>query len=224
MSINPQEQASNNQQAIEQKKDDKEYNFAQIRRQLESERQARLQAEEKATILEKKNKEAELAARESYDDDEPYIDTKRLHKELKSFAENMEQKIDQKAEEKARFLLEKEREDNWMRQNGDFYDVMQHAQAFADKDPELAESILNMPDNFERKKLVYRNIKAMGLHRKEEQKSGIQDKIEKNRRHPGYQPSGLPSPGYTGTGGDFSLSGQKTSYEKMKELQSNLRL
>ena len=66
----------------------------------------------------------------------------------------------------------------WLKNNPDFYEVMNHAQAFADKDPELAESILEMPEGFERQKLVYKNIKALGIHKPAEQKPNIQDKID----------------------------------------------
>ena len=110
-----------------------------------------------------------------------------------------------------------------MKQNPDFYDVMQHAQAFADKDPELAETILSMPEGFERQKLVYKNIKALGMHKKEEPKATIQDKIEANRRSPYYQPSGMASPGYS-SGGDYSEAGKKNAFDKMQELKKRLRI
>jgi len=78
-----------------------------------------------------------------------------------------------------------------MKNNPDFYEVMNHAQKFAERDPELAESILTMPEGFERQKLVYKNIKALGIHKKEEPKPSIQETIDKNRRSPYYQPSGV---------------------------------
>lgn len=208
---------------------DKEINFAKVRKQLEEERYARQVAEQKAAEIEKVYQERMAAMKrdipegEDEPDDEPYVDHKRLAKKLAKFEQNLEQKIDKKAEEKASRIFEEHRKQEWLRNNADFYEIMGHAQAFADRDPELAETILQMPDTFERQKLVYKNIKALNLHKKEEPKSSVQDKIEANRRSPYYQPSGVASPGYS-TGGDFSSVGQKNAYQKMQELKARLRI
>ena len=119
--------------------------------------------------------------------------------------------------------LYEERKNQWLRQNGDFYDVMQHAQKLYDKDPELAETILEMPEGFERQKLVYKNIKALGLHEAPRPQPSIQETIDRNRRSPYYQPSGVSSAPYANAG-DFSPSGQKNAYEKMQELKNRLRI
>jgi hypothetical protein len=79
-----------------------------------------------------------------------------------------------------------------------------------------------MPDTFERQKLVYKNIKAFGLDRPEAKQPSIQEKIDSNKRSPYYQPSGVGSAPYA-SAGDFSASGQKQAYDKMKELQNRLR-
>ncbi len=100
---------------------------------------------------------------------------------------------------------------------------MSHAQKFADNDPELAETILQMPEGFERQKLVYKNIKALGLHKPAQKQSTIQEKIDQNRRSPYYQASGVGSAPYASQG-DFSAGGQKNAYEKMLELKKNLRI
>ena len=131
-----------------------------------------------------------------------------------------EEKERKKLEQKA---LAEERRNTWMKNNSDFYEVMNHAQKFAEKDPELAETILEMPDTFERQKLVYKNIKALGLHKKEEPKSTIQETVNKNQRSPFYQPSGIGTAPYASQS-DFSASGQKNSYDKMQELKNRLRL
>jgi len=101
--------------------------------------------------------------------------------------------------------------------------IQQHADKFAEREPELAETILQMPEGFERQKLVYKNIKALGLHKPAEVKSTIQDKVDANRRSPYYQPSGVGSAPYAAAG-DFSPSGQKNAYQKMQELKNKLRI
>lgn len=202
---------------------DKEINFAKVRQQLEQERNARQQAEERLAQLEREKQASAKPVQhdEDDDDDEPYIDKKRLNKKLSSFEKNIDEKIERKAEEKARAMLEAEKKENWLRNNADFYEIMQHADAFAQKDPELAETILAMPNTFERQKLVYKSIKAMGVHKKEEPKPSIQETIDRNRRSPYYQPTQMGAAPYAAAG-DFSQVGQKNAYSKMQELKKRL--
>jgi len=89
--------------------------------------------------------------------------------------------------------------------------------------PELAESILEMPESFERQKLVYKNIKALGLHQPKPKEPTIQETVDARRKGPYYQPSAVGAAPYH-SAGDFSASGQKNAYDKMKELQARLRL
>ena len=100
---------------------------------------------------------------------------------------------------------------------------MNHAEKLAQKDPELAETILSMPESFERQKLVYKNIKALGLHLPEQKAQSIQEKVDANRRNPYYQPSGIANAPYASQG-DFSPQGQQQAYNKMRELQKKMRL
>lgn len=210
-------------QVQEQKPNDKELNFraleSKYQKELEKERAARAEAERLAQEALAKNNEVS----DEEDDDEPYIDKKRLHKTLSSFERKLEEKIDKKAEQIAeRKAQEKDRE-YWLKNNPDFYEVLQHAEKFAKQDPELAETILEMPDSFARQKLVYKNIKALGLHKPETKTPSIQEKIDANRRSPYYQPTGVGSAPYANAG-DFSATGQKQSYEKMQELKRRLRI
>ena len=207
------------------KTNDKEYNFraleSRYQRQLEEERNARLEAERiaKEAINSRKSEVEE----EDDDSSEPYVDHKRLSKKFSQFEKRMEEKIEKKAEEKARGMIERSKQESWVKNNPDFYDVLQHAETLAKRDPDLAESILEMPDTFERQKLVYKNIKALGLHKPEVKPSGIQEKVDANRRSPYYQPSGVGSAPYAQVG-DFSNHGQKQAYDKMKQLQQQMRL
>lgn len=206
----------------EQKSNDKDYNFAQMRNQLAQERAAKQAAEARVSELERMTQNSRNYQEED-DDSEPYVDHKKLNKKFSSFEKEMEKKIDAMAEQKTRAALSQERQSNWLKQNPDFQEVMGHAEKLANSDPELAETILSMPEGFERQKLVYKSIKAMGFHKPPVVQSSIQDKIDANRRSPFYQPTGSPSGPYDSQG-DFSPAGQKSAYLKMKELQSKLRL
>jgi hypothetical protein len=206
--------------AIDQKQQDKELNFraleAKYRRELEQERAARTEAERIAKEYSSRRVE------EDDNDDEPYVNDKKLNRRLSDFERRIEERIDKKSEEKAYHIIQQDKQQSWLKNNPDFYDVMQHAEKFAQRDPELAETILQMPEGFERKKLVYKTIKSMGLHQPEVKQPTIQDKIDANKRSPYYQPTGVGASPYASQG-NFSPSGQKEAYDKMKELQNRLR-
>ncbi len=215
--------SQNNSTPTETKPNDKEYNFRQLeqkyQRQLEQERSARLEAEK---IAQEAQQRKHVPVDEE-DDSEPYVDHKKLTRKLADFEKNMEKKIDQRAEEKARMMMDQNKRDSWLKSNPDFYEVLQHAEKFAQQDPELAEAILDMPDTFERQKLVYKNIKALGVHKPKAAESSIQQKVDANRRSPYYQPTGVASTPYSSQG-DFSQAGQKNAYDQMQKLKNQLRI
>jgi hypothetical protein len=209
----------------EQKQSDQAYNFAQMRKQIEQEKAARVAAEEKTARLEAEHSKMKTPVRDDDEDDsEPYIDQKKLNKRFAQFEETFEKKVDARAEQKARNMIEQERQSSFLKQNPDFQQILspELIQKFAEKHPEIAEPMLDMPDNFSRQKLLYQNIKALGLHRPAAATPSIQETIDKNRRSPFYQPTGGNTPPYAGQG-DFSAAGQKNAYAKMKELIANKR-
>lgn len=212
----------NQAQSQENKPNDKELNFraleARYQKQLEQERQARLEAERKAEEALKQRQSPE-----DDEDDEPYVDRKRLNKTLAKFGEQTKQQTQSEIEKAVQKALSEERKQNWVKSNPDFFEVMQHAEKFAQHDPELAETILQMPDTFERQKLVYKNIKALGIHKPAQPQTSIQEKIDSNKRSPYYQPSGVGTAPYAPVG-DFSETGQKQAFEKMQQLKKSLRI
>lgn len=217
-------QTEQNQTQIptEQKVSDKELNF----RALEQKYQQQLTAEraEKERLMNELNSKQQPAKiDEDEDDDEPYVDKKRLKKEQAKFGQQIKQETQSEIQKAVQKALYDERKQNWVKSNPDFYDIMQHAERIVQDDPELAESILEMPDTFERQKLVYRTIKSKGFHKPAEKPSAIQDKIDANRRSPYYQPSGLGAAPYNQSA-DYSDHGQKQAYEKMQALKRQLRL
>ena len=197
-----------------------EMNLRKLARTLEEERAGRIRLEQEIAQLRESSKKPSRDEDEDYRSDEPYIDEKRLERKLNKFAETFEKKVDQKAEEKAAMMIERERQQGFLRSNPDFAQIMNDEtllQKFVERFPDIADPLLEMPDNFARKKLVYQNIKALGINRPEAPKVSIQDKIDANRRSPYYQPSGGSTPPYAAQG-DFSAGGQKNAYSKMQEL------
>lgn len=226
MSVNPQEVARDSERESvnqEQPKNEKDYNFAQVRRQLDQARQEKERlAQENAELKNRmQSKQSTVDDDDSYD--EPYIDKRYFKKNLAQNMQQVKEEARREAQAEMQRILVEEKRSSWLKSNPDFNEVMQHAQKFAETDPELAEAILEMPEGFERQKLVYKNIKALGLHKPAEKKPSIQDKIDQNRRGPYYQPSSMGAAPY-GNSGDFSDSGQKNAYDQMKALQKRLRL
>lgn len=214
-------------QTPEQKPNDKDYNFRALEAKLQQERAARLQAEKEAQEAKKMAEEATVrnnrTNEEDDDDSEPYVDKKKLNKFGANLKQTTQSEI-QKAMAMAKTQAKEElKQEMYLESNPDFFQTLQHADKFAEKNPRLAESILRMPEGFERQRLVYENIKALGVDRPETKQPTIQDKIDANRKSPYYQPTGVaPPPG--SMGGDFSPAGQKNAYEKMKQLKAQLRI
>lgn len=207
----------NQSQTQENKPSDKELNF----RKQEQMYQKKM-AEMEAQIQEMNRRLQENKKSDDEDsDDEPYVDHKKLEKKLNKFGQSTQNEI-QKAMELAKSKAKEElKQELWMEKNPDFYEVLRHADKFAEQNPELAETILAMPEGFDRQKLVYKNIKALGIDKPQQKEPSIQDKINANRKSPYYQPSGVGTAPYS-TGGDFSPAGQKAAYDKLRELKSRL--
>lgn len=214
----------NEAQQQEQAAIDKELNFRRaekkFQRELEAEQQARMQLEQELQQLRLK---VQKSNDDDEDDSEPYVDQRKLKKAFNQFGEQTKQTTAAIVQSEVQKALAEERRNAWLKNNPDFYDVMNHAQKFAETDPELAETILQMPEGFERQKLVYKNIKALGIHKPQEKKPSIQETIDRNKKSPYYQPSGVGTSPYASTG-DFSDAGQKNAYAKMQELKNRLRI
>ena len=213
-----------NTQVQDNKPSDKEINFRaqeqKYERLLAQERQARLEAEKAA-------QEARKAPSHANDDDddtdEPYVDHKKLNKKLAKAGQQFKEEAQTEIQKAVKSAIAEERKTAWIKQNPDFYETLKVADKLFDYDPELADSMLTIPNEFERQKAVYKNIKHMGLDKPKAKEQSIQEKIDANRRSPYYQPSSVGTAPY-GMQGDFSSGGQKAAYDKMQELKSKLRI
>lgn len=211
-------------QENQEQPNNKELNF-RLQERAMAEKYERILAQERA---EKERLTRELESRQKVaepeeEDTDPYVDHKKLDKKLARFGENTMRQTQSEIQKAVGQALHEERKQNWIKQNGDFYDVLQHAEKLYQKDPELAESILDMPEGFERQKLVYKSIKALGVDKPAAPTQSIQSKVDANRRSPYYQPSGVGAAPYASQS-DYSSSGQKQAYEKMQALKNALRI
>lgn len=211
----------------DQKKDvsDKEINF----RALEAKYEQKLANErlERQKEKEEFNKRFEELQRkesvpEDNDDDDEYIDKRKLTRQFTDFEKKLDTKIDTAAEKKARMMLQERDKERWQKENDDFYQVLEkHADEFQKQYPHLAQSILNVADPFERQRMAYENIKALGLNKPKE---SIQDTVNQKQQSPYYQPTNIGNSPYSNTSGDYSPAGRKNAYEQMKALQQKLRI
>jgi hypothetical protein len=197
---------------------DKEINFrkqeAMYQRMLD-ERERRIQELEQERQAARAPKEEE-----DEDDSEPYVDHKKLNRKLAKVGQSTQSEI-QKAMQEAKLSAKEElRQEMWLENNPDFFDVLKLADKFAQQAPKLADNILKMPEGFERQKLVYNTIKQMGMDKPQEKQSSVQDKINANRQSPYYQPSGVGSAPHNATAGDFSDAGKKAAYDKVQALKA----
>lgn len=206
---------------------DKELNFRKqqqmYERQLEQERNARLQAEQRAAELERGKS---VSNEDDDDDNEPYVDKKRLAKTTGKVKQEIKQETQADIKNAIQQALEADRRERWLEANPDFEETMSHADKLAQMDPELARSILSMPDNFARQQLVYRNIKLTGVNRPKAPEQSIQQKVDANRRSPYYQPSGQGSAPYgiANGGNNPSEAEGKNLYNQMQALKNRLRI
>lgn len=215
-------QAQNQDQAPQPS--DKEVNLGRMRAKYEQElafeRAKREETEKKLNDLsQNKNNEPE----DDEDDSEPYVDHKRLNKKLNKFGQSTQTNINAAMQQAKEAAKEELKQELFLESHPDFHNVLEYAEAFATRSPKLAENILRMPAGFERQKLVYHTIKELGLDQPVKKEPSIQEKIDANRKAPYYQPSGVGASPYH-SASDFSPSGQKQAYEKLKELKSRLRL
>jgi hypothetical protein len=208
--------------AQEQKQTDKELNF----RRLEAKYQQEVAYERgKREEIEKRMQELsqQKPVEPEEDDSEPYVDHKKLNKSLSKFGQNTQTEINKAMQQAKQDAKEELKQEMFLENHPDFYQVLEHAEKFSLKHEKLANHILKMPAGFARQQLVYETIKEMGIDKPEVKQQTIQEKVDANRRAPYYQPSGVGTSPYASQS-DFSPGGQKQAYDKMKELQSRLRL
>lgn len=213
---------------VQNVQNDKEQNLGRMRQKYEYElarEQARREQLEQQ-INELKQHRQQLQEEPEDDTSEPYVDHKKLEKKLNRFGQHTQSEIKNAMQLAKEAAKEELKEEMFLDANPDFENTLSaYSEQFAQKHPKLASSILKMPPSFERQKLVYQNIKELGLDRPAQKPPSIQEKIDSNRKAPYYQPSSMGNAPYVSSShGDFSTTGQKSAYDKMQDLKSRLRL
>ena len=213
----------------EQKTNEKEYNFRMVERKAqEAERRAQ-EAERRAQEAERRAEELTRSKAALHDEedetDEPYVAPKTLKKQLNKFSQNNQQDIHKAMEQAKHAAKEELKQEMWFESNTDYEKVMSpdNIDKFYQENRELANTILRMPQSFEREKLVYQTIKKLGIDKPAQKESTVQSKIDANRTSGAYMPSGSGSHPYV-RGGDFSEQGKKAAYDKIQALKKTMRI
>ena len=68
----------------------------------------------------------------------PYVRHKKLNKTLAKFGEQTQKQTQSEIQRAVQTALAEERKQNWVKNNPDFFDVLQKADLFAQKNPDLA--------------------------------------------------------------------------------------
>lgn len=211
---------------VDPAQNDREVNFRRQEKAMQD-KYERILSQERA---EKEKLAQELAQRQrapieedDEDDDEPYVVKKKLDKKLAKFGEQAQKQTQSEIQRAVQTALQEERQNKWMEDNHDFENVMLNSEKLYQRNPKLAETILRMPQGFERQKLVYYSLKELGLDRPAQKEPSIQDKIDANKKSYFYQPSGVGTAPYT-SASDFSPAGQKQAHDLMQGLKNRLRL
>lgn len=213
------------QNNVETGNNDKEQNLGRMRQKYEyalsQEIAKREQLETRLNELSQQTPHEE----DDSDNPDPYVDHKKLDKKLNKFGQNTQKEI-KNAMEQAKFLAKEElKQEMFLENHADFFDVLEnHAENFHKNYPKLANNILKLPAGFERQQVVYQTIKDLEIDKPIKKEISIQEKVDANRRSPYYQPSGVVGSAPYSQVGDFSQSGQKSAYDKMKDLQKRMRL
>lgn len=213
----------------EAKVDNKEFNFRRLEQSRDDEMRKRIEAEKEREYLKRELEQIktmlqpkEVDPLESID---PY-DPKSVQAGISKTLEIERKKILKEAEEVVKQNLERKyKEDrvNSLRyEHGDYDSVMneENIARLGDLQPELVESLLEVQDEYKRRKLAYQAIKKHVVAKKEEPRQSIKDKVEENKANPYYLPASHGIPPTKAIDFDIqSKEARKEAYEKLKAAQ-----
>lgn len=216
----------------EKKASDKEFNFRRLEAEREKEREARIKAELEAQMRQKELEEIKeyLKPKEKdpFDDSDDVIDPElrsrieaKLAKERSTFERKAEEIAKSTYERIQREKEEAEKKNYLQKLRGEFkdYDDVVSEQNLAvmfEKDPVFAEAALKIPDDYDRRKLVYARIKALGP---QEEAPSVKDKVLENQKNPYHVPSGSAP---TSNAVDYDLNtreSREAAYKRLKQAQ-----
>lgn len=205
---------------------DKEINFRRLENQRDEERERRIKAEMEAQLLKQRMDQIEkqLQPKESdpLDGVEDYVDPERLKAVLRQERTALKKEAEEIAERKMREMrLQDEKLNHVSKLRSEFrdYDEVMNEGNIArleQSNPVFLKAVLQIQDDYERKKLAYEYLKQSTP--KVTESPSIKEKVDENLRNPYYIPSGSGTPMAV----EFDLSSDKSrkdAYAKLKQAQ-----
>lgn len=206
----------------------KEFNFRKLEAAREEERERRIRLEMENANLKQRLDGIELRLQpkevDPLDEVEDFadLDKTRLKAALNQRDQRLMKEAEAIAERRVREIRKEEEQQNHMHklkgEFSDFHEVVNENSVLAleKTDPDLVEALLDVKDDYKRKKLVYQYLKKNAV--KAEPKPSIKQKVEENQRNPFYIPTSAGTPGAV----DYDIKSpqaRQAAYDKLKAAQ-----
>lgn len=212
---------------------DKELNFRKLEEARLREREEKMRLEMQNETLQNELKEIKEylkpKERDPFEDIDDYIEPevkKALVDKFNRFGSSFERKAEEIAEKKYQEIQRQKEEaekKNFLpklqNEFNDFDQVMteQNIMEIGEKDPTFLQTVLMVPDEYEKRKFLYQRIKANKSNAEPEKT--VQDRVRQNQKNPYHVPSSA-SP--TSDAIDFDLDSpgaRESAYQKLRSAQ-----
>jgi hypothetical protein len=207
---------------------DKELNFRRLEQAREAEKEARIRAEMQNEMLRQEVEHIKQMFQPKEEDPldgvEDYVDPARLRAKLEKERAAMKRESKAIAEQIYEERKKKDESENFMQrlkmQYPDYDSVMNEANlaALEKTDPVFLESVLDVKDDYTRRRHTYNKLKSMQQAASKAQAPSIKEKVEENLKNPYYI---APSQG-TPNAVEFDTSSQAArdkAYAALKAAQ-----
>lgn len=205
---------------------DKELNFRKLEQAREAEREARMRAEMQAEMLKKEiesiKEMMKPPEKDPLDGIDDIVDPQILKAKFAKERETLAREAERIAKQTYERLEQEKNKSNFLQrlkqEHADFDQVMteNNIAKLEETNPVFLKAVLQIPDEYERRKIAYEYIKSNQVRK--EEKPSIQEKVQENMTNPYYIPPGSGTP----TAVDYDLHSplaRKQAYEKLKQAQ-----
>lgn len=216
----------------------KEENFAALREKVERERREREKIErerdEAYSLLrqiDQRNQEQQRIQQQKEDssyenfEDDDIIDgrvLRSIHKKQQQELDRMKQEMHQASQQQAAMLVENQIKSKYP----DYYNVVtiDNIKKFRDMEPEIAQTLANMPDLFAQANLTYKWIDKLGLSKSSLNNNNDQYRANTNANKPKPASTVSPTKSASGLSNASSFSADLTEDRKKQLYEEMVRL
>jgi hypothetical protein len=224
-SVTEKEVAAPDKEANHDSLDNKELNFRRLEAERQKDREARLRAEWEAqqlkTEMQKMQEMLKPKEKDPLDDEDLDPD---LRSKLQQIRERDRQEFLKASRDIARQTFEEEkgrdkRENpvGVLKKEFSDYDSYMNEDTIRELEeshPEFTQALLNMPDEYERRKLAYNYVKKI---KSQKPSTSIQDKVKENQQNPYYTPASAGTP----SAADFDIRSPAARQAAYAQLKAN---